>query len=135
MAEAHCLKGRALAVLGRSTEAIASFRTTLGLDPNNALAYAGIGGELVQTGRPARARKYLKKAIRLDPNDAIAFTEMGRALASLGRFEESLKWFDRSIGIEPTAGGYGGKAAALVALGRRVEADKLTSLAAKLQPR
>lgn len=131
MANAHCLKGRALAALDRHNEALASFRTTLDLDPNNAFAYAGIGGALVELGKPAKARKYLKKAVQLDPDDPVAYTEMGRAFLSMGRPEMSIKWFDRSINVEPTAGGYGGKAEALASMGRNKEAAKLFGRAAK----
>lgn len=134
MAEAHCLRGRALSVLCRHKEAIASFRQAIRLKPGYAFGYAGIGNSLLRRGRPHKALKYLDNAIALNPGDMLAHSAKGDALCMLGRHGDAVACYDASISAGLTVVAYNGKGGALRALGDPEGGLRMYDRAVRLNP-
>jgi len=89
--------------------AIGLFKKTLELDPNYALAWAGLGDAYSQRfGRFAFAISWLdsamavsNKAIALDPNSAEAYKALGTAYAYKGRLSKALDAFRKAVEYNP----------------------------------
>src|SRR5690349_13816105 len=90
---AHLTRGLVLAASGARSDAIASFREALRLDPSFADAYASLGLALLQSGDAAGAVGHLEKAVALrgmpewQYNLALAQTRLGRP----GAAQEALR--------------------------------------------
>lgn len=61
---AHRLRARILGSVNRGTDAMASYRIALQIDPNDPETLSDLGGEALAAGRPAVALRYLEQAIR-----------------------------------------------------------------------
>ena len=79
--EAH-----ALAVAGRSDEAIARYTDAIALDPTIALIYLGRGQAYAGKQDYAVALADFNRAIELDPDRSVAFLERGRAYLAITDF-------------------------------------------------
>ncbi|MBL8047789.1 MAG: tetratricopeptide repeat protein [Chthonomonas sp.] len=69
-ADAHVLKGIALAELGRNEEATDSFKRAINLAPSRFKAYYNFATHLYQTGAMAEAEDMATKALELNPTHA-----------------------------------------------------------------
>lgn len=58
----------ALALAGRTADALAAYQTALRLQPDDAQAHYNVGFALLETNRLAEARPYFETAVRLRPN-------------------------------------------------------------------
>ena len=74
--------------LGRRNEALSGYRRYLEVWPNDAGAWAALGGLLLEMGRMEASREASSKALRLDGSQAAAQVNLANALCGLGRFGE-----------------------------------------------
>jgi Flp pilus assembly protein TadD len=100
--DAYLHLGVAHAALGRIPEAVKNLRTTIRLDPRNALAHHHLGNAYSQIGRREEARAAYRAAIGLKPDLAEAYSNLGliatwregdpeaRALLALGERVDTL---------------------------------------------
>ena len=82
LSRAEDLRGRKL-----HEESLRWYRSAIEVDPDFALAYAGIGDSLYQLGRYPEAVSSIKRALELQPDSPLAPTLhylMGRALRGIG---------------------------------------------------
>jgi TolB-like protein/Flp pilus assembly protein TadD len=125
------------------------FREALELDPQYALAWAGLAETFTQRALhfddpeawAESAVQTARKAIDLEPGAAEAHTALGNALSAQGRYEEALDAYSRAVELAPDhwpALNQGGRASYL--LGRFDESIRLLRQAAlhaptELEPR
>lgn len=87
--------------LGKSPDAIATFRKVLVLDPRSAEAHINLGISLADDGRLAAAFQESTSAVRLAPHSANAHFLRGRILADLGRSDEARAEFRMVMELSP----------------------------------
>ena len=89
---------------GRYEDAIAAFGAILEIDPDFALAYAGMGDALFRMRRYDDALAALARAVSLQPDLPVAGAVhrlMGRSEQELGRPDEALPHYQRALEIDP----------------------------------
>ncbi|MDE2737440.1 MAG: tetratricopeptide repeat protein [Gemmatimonadota bacterium] len=105
LADAHYYSlGEILRKQGHHEEAIASYRVVLEIDPEHALAYAGMGDALFQLERYEEALASLTQAISLQsdlPMAARLHVLMGQASQELGRTKVAAEQYERALLVEP----------------------------------
>lgn len=120
---AHLNLARALALLGKPAEALASYDRAIELDATAVEAFVNRGNILSDLGRPSEALASFDKAIALKPGIAEAHNNRANALGSLGRWTEALAGYDSALAIRPAyAQALANRANALAELGRLNEA-------------
>ncbi len=93
--------GNAYALARRDTDAAATFRRLLALDPANALAHENLGAVALRTGALAEAEHSLRRALEIDPGLAGAHTALGVLLARTGRRAEAIEQWQQAIAADP----------------------------------
>ncbi len=73
--------------------AIKSYRKVIDEDPDNAIAYAGIGDCYRLLGRMTESADWYKKALQLTDVDPSVLFNYGKTLMSLGEYERASEWF------------------------------------------
>lgn len=133
---AHYARAMALAGVGRSTEAIGEYETSLQLEPESVETHTNLGKLLRQVGRDAEAVVHFETALRLDPKDPETHLQLGAALATKGQAEAALAHFEiaarkwpRRAEVEVNIGG------ALLQLGRSEEGVRHLKTALELDPK
>jgi serine/threonine-protein kinase len=122
--------------------AAALFQKSLDLDPNYALAYAGLGEaywrKYVDT-KDAKwvesARQACDKAVGLDGKLAAAHNCLGTVDNGTGRYQEGAAEFQKALQSEPTSdAAYRGLALSYQKLGQPAEAERTFQRAIQLRP-
>jgi tetratricopeptide (TPR) repeat protein len=93
--------GRALAVEGRTDEAMAQYSEALRLEPGNPEAHNNLGIALAGQGRIDEAIAQSSEAVRLEPHNPEAHNSLGIALAAQGRIDEAIAQFSEALRLEP----------------------------------
>jgi tetratricopeptide (TPR) repeat protein len=104
--EAHNNRGNALNGLGRSEEALAAFRTSLIINPNDPVVMINIGNSLRALDRCAEALGVLDAAISIDQTIPDAHYNRGNVLQDLGRHVEAIQSYDFALALAPNAPAY-----------------------------
>ena len=86
---------------GDTSNAAASFKKALELDPRNVTSVTGMGEIALRQGLFGDAIAHLRKASRLAPRSARVFTLLGEAYLSAGNFAAATKNFTKALQIEP----------------------------------
>jgi serine/threonine-protein kinase len=123
-------------------KAIGAFEGALRIDPNDALAYAGLGEAYLQkysnsNQAPwvASAREACQKAVAFDVNLATARTCLGLVDNATGQYEKATKEFDQTLSTQPANDdAYRGLATAQEHLGKVAEAEKTFRRAIEVRP-
>jgi arylsulfatase A-like enzyme/Flp pilus assembly protein TadD len=134
LAESHADSGRAIKLLegmsaedvealnglgiaygdaGRYDEAIRTFRSVLGLDATNGLAYQNLASMVLRQALAAKdaslrgaklqeAEAFARKAIEVDPSLPDAFTTLGVVQSTSGRKEDAIESWKRAVGLDGT---------------------------------
>jgi len=100
-AVAHNSLGFALALLGRTREAFASYRRALELESDYGNAHANLALLLAREGRLEEALPHWRRILELEPRNAVAHNDLGYALAQLGRFDEAVPLYEKAIACDP----------------------------------
>jgi predicted O-linked N-acetylglucosamine transferase (SPINDLY family) len=121
--------------MGQATEAEASVRRALQLNPNHAEAHHRLGLILDRTARSREAEACYRRALDLRPDWTAAQSSLAIALTNQDRLEEAAEVFRRVVALEPAS------AAALVNLalvlarqGKPTEAEAALRKTLILQP-
>jgi Flp pilus assembly protein TadD len=101
LAEPHYDLGVALALNRQFDEAIAAYRKSLSIDPNNPFAWNNLGNLLKRAGHLADAIDALKEAIRLKPDWADAQSNLATTYISQGDTNSAEKQFDSALALAP----------------------------------
>ncbi|MDH4038111.1 MAG: protein kinase [Candidatus Krumholzibacteria bacterium] len=86
------------------TAAETSFRTAIGLEPSNAIAYHWYGLCFMMLGRYDRAIEQQMKAVDLDPNSPIMRTILAQAYDMKGQYEQATREIERVLDMYPEFG-------------------------------
>ncbi|MFQ5926893.1 MAG: tetratricopeptide repeat protein, partial [Terriglobia bacterium] len=122
--------------------AISVFQRALGLDPNYALAYAGLGEAYLLKHTVTKwtqwvgdARRACEQALTLDAKLVAARICLGNLFNRTGEYEQAVAEFQLALESEPTSDdAYGGLAQAYEALGKLAEAEQTYRRAIELRP-
>jgi tetratricopeptide (TPR) repeat protein len=93
--------GRALALKGKSDEAIAEWRKAIELNPNYAQAYNDLGTELSRQGRVDDAIAAWQQATAVNPGFAPAHFNLGNALDARGKPRPALAAWRGGLAVDP----------------------------------
>ena len=91
----HCTR------VGRTDEAIASYRRAVDLSPRSPEAHSNLGRVLCGLRQFEEAAACCQRAIDLDPGSPIAHNNLGNALRELGRLAEAEASYRRSLALKP----------------------------------
>jgi tetratricopeptide (TPR) repeat protein len=98
---AHSNLGVALRKIGRTDEAIDSYKSALRLQPNYVGALNNLGVALCSKGQIYDGLESYTRAIALDPNDAIAQHNLGLRHDLMGRTDEAIEHYRRAVSADP----------------------------------
>jgi arylsulfatase A-like enzyme/tetratricopeptide (TPR) repeat protein len=94
-------RGSALAQIGRSAEAIATFERALAVDPTSAVAKANLGTVYLAIRDYPRGRALMEEALALDPDVSRAHNALGVIAAETGHPEEAITHWKRAVELNP----------------------------------
>jgi eukaryotic-like serine/threonine-protein kinase len=122
--------------------AVGLFQRALSLDPNYALAYAGLGEaywrryvDSKDTQWVASARQACEKAVGLDAKLSAAHACLGTVDNGTGRYQEGVAEFQKALESEPTSdAAYRGLAVSYQKLNQPAEAERTFQRAIQLRP-
>ncbi len=119
---------------GKLADAIAEYKTAIGMKPDFAAAHYNLGNELAQTGRLDEAIAEYREAVRLEP-DADSHFNLALALHKENRVEEAMSEYRKAITMKPGyAGAHYNLGVLLTQMGHGEEADKEFEEAHRLDP-
>ena len=126
---------QALRSVGRLTEAAASARRALELDPSDVGTLSGAAALLAETGERAEARRAMERLVELHPDDPFAFGGLGWAAQALGDWDQAIDYFRRALALEPKdAMTHNNLGWTYLVMGRPKEALRELETALKLDP-
>jgi tetratricopeptide (TPR) repeat protein len=132
---ANYILGTAYGKLNYFSDAAASFREAIKVQPGYTDAWNNLGWAYAQAGRFADAVGAYQQLTKLAPSDANAWTELGRAYAGEGRQSEALSAYQMAIQLKPeSADGYLSVGAACANLGSITDAISAFRQALKRDP-
>ncbi len=92
----------------QETEAVGAFQSAIELDPDYAVAYAGLGGTYVSLQQYDNAIEVYQKALELEPNMqqarvglASAYTAQGNEAINRGRARDAVSLLENAIEVSP----------------------------------
>jgi len=120
---------------GHVDEAIANWRKSIELDPNDASAYRLLSGALADQGHLDEAVASQLKAIELEPESAAAHQQLGTLLEAQEHVDEAIASYRRAIELDPRdEGSYNRLGIALLDQGHRDQAIASYCKALELDP-
>jgi predicted O-linked N-acetylglucosamine transferase (SPINDLY family) len=81
--------------------AISSYRYSISIRADYAIAWSNLGNVLREMGRLSEAEVACRQAITLDPDFGAAWNNLGNALLELRRFDEASSCYDRALAKDP----------------------------------
>ena len=100
--EAYDMLGSALENVGRRSEAIEQFRTSLEVQPDYISARYNLAIALAKTGQLDEAINEFRKVVESFPNSARLHAQFGELLTRAGRLSDALSQFDKALLLEPS---------------------------------
>jgi len=100
-ARAHALLGSAILGAGEFRMSVEEFKTALSLDPNEALAVAGLAMVDFYENRLPLALPALRKAVAMDPDEPDYLFALGQAAARNEKYKEAADSYERFLVIAP----------------------------------
>ncbi|MDP6718041.1 MAG: tetratricopeptide repeat protein, partial [Pirellulaceae bacterium] len=82
--------------------ALVAYVKAIGVDPDYADAYCGMGSVYENLGQDTDALDVYKKAVAANPDDAMSYCRMGVVYCKLGQNVDASVAFESAIAIEPT---------------------------------
>jgi tetratricopeptide (TPR) repeat protein len=101
LAEELCRKGYSFSMNGEHQKAVEFFREAIEKDPNNTMAWNGLGYCLVGMNDPEDAIKAYKQAIQTNPKDETLYYTLGNYYTKLGRRQEAIDFYQQVIRLNP----------------------------------
>lgn len=102
-ARRHYRRGADAAKAARTSEAIASFRKALEIEPAYLFALNDLGVQLTKTGALDEAVRVLRKAVEVSPNSFPPHLNLALALLSANRNDEAAVEVAIAAGLDPSA--------------------------------
>jgi tetratricopeptide (TPR) repeat protein len=119
---------------GEVTEAVASYKTALRLEPQAVLAMVNLSMAYARLGENASSEKYLKKALRTAPDSAAANFNMGLLKAEQNDLKGAEKYLKAALKADPQMAQAAYNLCVITAKDRINEAISWCRKAAKLSP-
>lgn len=133
--DVHFNLGLIRARQGRSAEALASFESTLTLDPSNAGAQKGRAEELLNLGRHREAAAAYDTVLSTNRRDAESWYRRGMALSALSEHRAAAESYQTATAIAPQNADYhNAHGAALITLGTLDDAVEAFTRAIAIDP-
>ena len=127
--------GLILKSVGKSQEAVKSFRKAIELNPIFADAYSNLGNLLRDLGDLKEAERTTRKAIEINPNLINPHLNLGIILQDLGQLQEAESSLKKAIELNPDfAEAYSALGLVLKDLGELEEAKRYTFKAIEINP-
>jgi tetratricopeptide (TPR) repeat protein len=128
--------------LGKPEAAAELFQKAIALDPNFALAYAGLARAYLDLYRIKKDPELISEAVasarhaaQLADRVAGVHVTLGEIAIATGRYEDAVREFERALDAEPmSSDAFGGLAKAYEALGKLAEAEATYKKAVALKP-
>jgi tetratricopeptide (TPR) repeat protein len=98
---AHNNLGRAMAALGRDSEAFEHYSAALRINPHSAHAHVNIGSALLARGGIETAINHFQHALRIKPDFAEALNNIGLALIRTGKIVDAIDHFQLALKKDP----------------------------------
>jgi tetratricopeptide (TPR) repeat protein len=99
MAETYMNLGVALRQEAHEEEAMACYRRSLELKPNDAVTWANYSGCFVNYGRPEKCIEFADKALSIDPNNIQAKHHRALALLEMEKYEAGFKQYEARLDL------------------------------------
>lgn len=116
-------------------EAIERYTAATKENPNDIVAWNGLGSALIFLGKTAEGLAVFKKAINLNPKNASLRVNMGKALLDSGQLAESISTLHQAIELNPeSAAAWANLGGCLLKQGKLKEAFEATHKATGLGP-
>jgi tetratricopeptide (TPR) repeat protein len=84
------------------TEAIASYKQCVELDPGHAAAYINLGTLYYNRQDYTNAERFYRRAVEADHRYALAYFDLGNVLDETGRLQEAIRSYQSAITLAPT---------------------------------
>ena len=101
LAEQLCRQGYSFSINGEDQKAIQFFRQAIEKDPNNTMAWNGLGYCHVGLNNPRAAIEAYQQAIKTDPTDAGLRFILANYFVKLGRQQEAIESYQQAISLNP----------------------------------
>ena len=88
---------------GRLEEAVASYESTLSMEPNNVPSLVHLGNVYLQLGKLDEASQKFREAIKLNPDSAAAHAGSGQVALKLQDYPAAVSAFTRALELAPAA--------------------------------
>lgn len=86
---------------GQLDEAIAHYRKSIELDPNNSPAYAGMAFALARSGNLTESIAASNKSLELNPKDPLTESNLAATLIQSGHTDEALEHIRKTLELDP----------------------------------
>ncbi len=77
------------------------FENAVIVDPDNCLAHATLGADLIRNGETQKGLSHIQTALQLNPKDSKALYEMGLLFSNAGETDKAAQYFSKSIKFNP----------------------------------
>ncbi|HZM99423.1 MAG TPA: aspartyl protease family protein [Pyrinomonadaceae bacterium] len=100
-ARAHALLGASILAAGEFRLSVEEFKTALTLDPNEALAVAGLAMVDFYENRLSLAIPALRRAVNMSPDEPDFIFHLGQACARSEKYREAADAYERFLAVAP----------------------------------
>ncbi len=101
LAEKLCRKGYSFSINGEDQKALEFFQEAIARDPQNTMAWNGLGYCHVGLDNPAAAIKAYQQAIKTNPDDESLYLILGNYYVKLGQHQEAIEAYREAIQLKP----------------------------------
>ena len=101
LAEKLCRQGYSFSINGEDQKALEFFQKAIENDPENTMAWNGLGYCHVGMNNPAAALKAYQQAIETNPGDETLYFILGNYYIKLGQHQEAINAYLRVIRLKP----------------------------------
>lgn len=101
LAEELCRKGFTFSINGQDQKALNFFKKATEKDPNDPMAWYGLGYCYAGLNNPQDAIKAYKQAIKMNPDDETSYFNLGNYYNKLGQHEEAIGAYKSVVRINP----------------------------------
>jgi tetratricopeptide (TPR) repeat protein len=98
----HVVAGNTNFIQGEWDEAIAEYEKALALNPEDTLAYFGLGQVYQAQARKEEAQAAYRRAIAICPDNVLARISLAEVYAAEGRTEEAISQYQEAIRLRPS---------------------------------
>jgi len=101
LAEELCRQGYSFSINGEDQKALEFFQEAIEKDPENTMAWNGLGYCHVGMNNPAAALKAYQQAIKTNPGDETLYYILGNYYVKLGQPQEAINAYRQAIRMKP----------------------------------